>query len=269
MAAAESIISNKIYTNIFQQYYLPAKEAAREAIDDVLDRLYMNNHRLEAIFRLQLLFAHEHDEETYMTGILQSIVGEVVGLLDPLLFAPNSREEFQSELWKLLQDAVKIWKHVQRSPERVLVENEPDQDWGVYEDHDTSVGLPAEQTAHILDEQAAITPLFPRVSIENFIISEGYALWANQNTVIAANFEYSQLNSRSPAHGRTNSDTRGSIRRGGDRRRLSLAGSLAGDRRFEDASTSPRTLSGYQSFLNHAEGRKMSFPGGHDGARGD
>jgi hypothetical protein len=90
-AVAEKIIANKLCVNIFQQYYLPESPAAREAMDDVLERLYTDNPRGEAIFRRRLLSAYKpEDEEHQVAKVVESTQAEVVGFLDPLLVGLNA-----------------------------------------------------------------------------------------------------------------------------------------------------------------------------------
>jgi len=265
MATAEKIIASKVHTNIFQQYYLPESSAVREGIDEVLDKLYEANHRGEAIFRLRLLSAYKPEEEQrHVTSTVKTTVEEVVNILGPLLFTQNAREGFQSGLSELLQEAAKLWRHVQRNEERGFAEIEQNQEWDIYEDYDTAMRLSAEQEALIPDPPDAIMPLFPQVSIGDDVVFQGCALWSSQSTVVAANMEYNQSNSRNPAHARAGSSIRGGIiRRGSDRRKLSLSGGRA-----EDMPTSPRTPSGNYSFLDHAQNRKLSLPGARLGELG-
>jgi hypothetical protein len=70
-------------TNIFQQ---PESTAAREAMDNVLDRLCIDNPRGEVIFRRQLLSAYSlQEEEHQVIDVIASTLAEVGGILDPLL----------------------------------------------------------------------------------------------------------------------------------------------------------------------------------------
>ncbi|KAI9777387.1 MAG: hypothetical protein M1839_008900 [Geoglossum umbratile] len=65
MAVAEKVIANKLCADIFQQYYLPESPTAREAIDNELDRLYIDSPRGEAIFRRRLLSAYNPEDEEH------------------------------------------------------------------------------------------------------------------------------------------------------------------------------------------------------------
>ncbi|KAI9858939.1 MAG: hypothetical protein M1813_007241 [Trichoglossum hirsutum] len=257
-AVAEKVIANKLYTDIFQQYYLPESPAARGAMDDVLDRLYMETPRGEAIFRRRLLSAyHPQEEEHQVMNVMESTLAEVVGILDPLLFSPDVRERFQSELGQLLVEAVNLWRPIQRSAMKGVVENDPEADWSEYKEYDTAVGLTAEQASNVPAESDAIMSLFPRVFIGADVICPGYALWSSQNTIVAANIEYSQSTSRNSVHGRVGSSIRGGItRRGSDRRKLSLSGGGIGN-----LQTPPGSPLGNQSFSDHVRSRSLTIPG--------
>jgi hypothetical protein len=75
----------------------------------VLNRLYMDNPREEAIFRRRLLSAYSlQEEEHQVIDVIASTLVEVVGIFDLLLFGPDARESFQSELGQLLGEAMKL-----------------------------------------------------------------------------------------------------------------------------------------------------------------
>jgi hypothetical protein len=231
-------------------------------MDNVLDRLYIDSPRGEAIFRRRLLSAYNpEDEEHQVTNVMESTVAEVVGILDPLLFGPETRESFQSELGQLLGEAVKLWRPVQRSAMKGVVENDPEPDWNEYKEYDTAVGLTAEQASNVPAESDAIMSLFPRVFIGHDVICPGYALWSSQNTVVAANIEC-QSTIRNSVHGRTGGSIRGGImRRGSDRRKLSLSGSSTIGGRMGNTPTPPGSPQGTQSFSDHSRSRNIVILG--------
>jgi hypothetical protein len=149
----------------------------------------------------------------------------VVGILGPLL-GPNSRDGFQGEFNKLLQEAVKLWRPVQRSAASVMVDNNPEPDWGKHKYYDTAMGSNADKVVQVPSNP--IKPLFPRVSIGDDILCQGYALRSGQNTVVAAWIEYSQLKSPNSTHTRTGSG-RGGMARQSNNRRLSSSGSVGSE----------------------------------------
>jgi hypothetical protein len=188
MAVAEKIIAMIYHSDIFQQYYLPESDE----IGKILNQLYKENPRREAIFRSQLRYAYKPEvEQGRVTSIVKSAADKAVGFLGPLLFAPNSKGDFRSEFERLLQEAVNLWRHVQRNAERGLVENEPDNSWDDYEEYHSAIELRPDQEVHVPDESSAIMSLFPRVVVDNSLICPGYALWSNQSTVVAADLEKS------------------------------------------------------------------------------
>ncbi|CZR52766.1 uncharacterized protein PAC_02643 [Phialocephala subalpina] len=254
MAMAEKIISKIYDSHIFRQYYLPESDE----VGKILNQLYKENPRKEAIFRLILLGAIKPEaEESRVTSIVKSATDKVVDLLGPLFFAPNAEREFRSEFEELLQDAVDLWRHVQRSPKRGLVKNKQDSSWGCYEDHDTALQLLPDQEVHVPDEPSAIMSLFPRVVVDNSRVCLGYALWSNQNTVVAADLE---LKSRNSMNGMAGNSTGGIQRR--RTRRFSGSG--------EDTPQSPRSPLGNLPALRHTQNRSISLPrrGEHNGTPG-
>jgi hypothetical protein len=254
MAMAEKIISKIYDSHIFRQYYLPESDE----VGKILNQLYKENPRKEAIFRLLLLGAIKPEaEQSRVTIIVKSATDKVVDLLGPLLFAPNAERDFRSEFEELLQDAVDLWRHVQRSPKRGLVKNKQDSSWGCYEDHDTALQLLPDQEVHVPDEPGAIMSLFPRVVVDNSRVCLGYALWSNQNTVVAADLE---LKSRNSMNGMAGNSTGGIQRR--RTRRFSGSG--------EDTPQSPRSPLGNLPALRHTQNRSISLPrrGEHNGTPG-
>ncbi|KAE8443748.1 hypothetical protein EG329_001428 [Mollisiaceae sp. DMI_Dod_QoI] len=261
MATAERVIAEKLSVNIFRQYYLPHSTPSRELIDDITKRLDKRNSVKEAVFRLQLLSAYEQDEQNFITSLVKMTTADVVKILDPLLCIPGMKEEFQSALTKLFEEAVKLWKSIQRSATKACVTNDPeyrrlnneDETWDINEEYDTAIGLTNEQMSQIPQEVEPLIPLFPMVTIGKNIISPGCALWSDQNSVVAASIEFAHMNSRS-------SPGRWMVRRESERRRLSSSGS---QRKPEDPSKPPLSPSaGYHSFLAESRpgSRKPSPP---------
>ncbi|RFU34231.1 hypothetical protein B7463_g2184, partial [Scytalidium lignicola] len=181
MALAENIISVIYDQQIFQQYYSPKSTE----IDDALNQLYQQDPRREAIFRIQLLSAYPPEEEKErIEGLVESGADKAARFLDPLLFTPSTRTAFRSELEELFLDAANIWRKVQRSDRRGTVRNEPDYNWGQYEEYNKPVPM---HTDHMTNTLASpIMSLFPQVMIDEDEICPGYALFSNQGTAVTA-----------------------------------------------------------------------------------
>ncbi|KFY93467.1 hypothetical protein V500_03693 [Pseudogymnoascus sp. VKM F-4518 (FW-2643)] len=128
-------------------------------MDSVLERLLRENSRDEAIFRLQLLSAYKSEENRHVTSVVKSTIQEVVTVLGPLL-SPDLQGDFQSELSKLLQEAVKLWSPVQRISVRAWVDNEPEPDWDTSKDYDALMDLTPDQMKHVLVLQILLTACF-------------------------------------------------------------------------------------------------------------
>ncbi|KFX96519.1 hypothetical protein O988_05267 [Pseudogymnoascus sp. VKM F-3808] len=260
MAAAEKIIAQKLCTNIFRQYYLPETLADRQAMDSVLERLFQVNYRDEAIFRLKLLSAYKSEENRHITGVVKSTMQEVATILGPLV-SPDLLGDFQSKLGELLLEGVKLWSSVQMSAVRAWVDNEPENDWGTFEDYDALVDSTPDPMKHVLVPPNPTDSLFPRVSIGDDIICQGYALWSSQNMVVAAGLECSQAKSPILSHGRLSSSRGALARRGSDRRRLSSSTSSAIGDGWTDMPTAPGAQRGHHSFSDHVTSRNKALSG--------
>jgi len=254
MATAERIIGDKLSTEIFRQFYLPHSTTGTELINEITNHLDKRSSFKAAVFRLQLLAAYEVEEELFVAHLVEKTTVKVVKILEPLLCAPGSLQDFHSALRKLFQEAVKLWQSVQRSASKSWVTNDPesrhynnDQDnWEQNEDYDTAVGLTNEQKSQIPEDDEPLIPLFPQVSMGNDVIYPGCALWSDQNAVVSASIEFSQT-SRSVLLGRM-------VRRDSDRRRMS-----SGAWKVEDPSKPPLSPSAnYHSFLERADSRPGS-----------
>lgn len=255
MATAERIIGDALCTEIFRQYYLPHSTTGRELINEISSQLDKKGSFKAAVFRLQLLAAYETDEELFVPHLIEKTTVKVVKILAPLLCAPGSLQTFQSALRKLFEEAVKLWRDVQRSASKSWVTNDPDSrhynndqdNWEQNEYYDTAVGLTSGQQSQIPDDDEPLIPLFPQISMGNDVVYPGCALWSDQNVVVAASVEFSQT-SRSTMQARM-------IRRDSERRRLS-SGAVWKE---NDPSKPPLSPSaGYHSFLERADSRPGS-----------
>ncbi|KAF8846725.1 hypothetical protein BDZ45DRAFT_755694 [Acephala macrosclerotiorum] len=245
MAIAEKIIAAIYHSDIFRQYYLPESDE----IEKILNQLHKEYPRKEAIFRSQLHYAYKPGaEQDRVTRIVKSATEKAVGLLGPLLFAPDAEGIFRSDFERLLQDAADLWRPVQKSVVRGSVENEPDNTWDCHEEYHTAMKLSPDQEVHVPDEPTAIMSLFPQVVIGDSEICPGYALWSNQSTVVAASLE---SKSRNSINGLAGNSTAG-IQRRGTTRRFSISG--------EDTPQSPRSPLGSPPALRHTHNRSVSLP---------
>lgn len=80
-------------------------------------------------------------------------------ILGPLLVY-NSRDDFQSEFNKPIQDAAKLLGPVQRTAVRAWVDNDLEQDLGKYRDYDAAMES-MDKAVHVPSNP--MEPLFPRV----------------------------------------------------------------------------------------------------------
>jgi hypothetical protein len=255
MAAAQKIIANELFMTIFKEYYLPESTTDRKLTDDILLRLGKDNCYEEAVFRLRLLSAYKVEEADHIKTAVRLAVAEVTKLLDPLL-TPPSRENFQSELEKLFKEAVKLWQATQKSRTKIWADNKLDEEWELYEEHDSAIDLNEKHKAYSdVQEEVPTDALFPRVYFGSEVIFEGYALWAHQRTVVAAAVELSKNRSQ-PARRRTNSSNYGGTSQDDRGRRPNLSSAVTAAGRQEDSPTSPRSSG--RSFSDRVNSRKTT-----------
>lgn len=257
MAVAEKVMAEKLCENIFVRYYLPSD---RKIMDEILDSLYEKSPRDEAMVRLRLLSAYKLDDQRHQVdNVVRFTAGEIVNLLEPLLFTVDAKERFQSKLEDLLGQAIGLWRLVQKSPRRIVVENTPNQDWDGFRDYDTAVQIPDDQAVHIADQSDTLLSLFPRISIFDDIICPGYALWSSQSIVVAADIEYLQSAPRNITNSRTSSVRCGSSKWDTSRRKASVNDTTLSRDRMEDTSSSPEARGASKLYLDHAISRRISL----------
>ena len=224
-------------------------------MDDILGRLNQRNSYEEAVFRLRLISAYKNEETGYVKRVVESAVEDVLKLVEPLLTLP-ARKTFQSEIEKLFKEAVNLWLPIQKSRVKISIDNKPDLAWRSYDEYDTAIERNEEHEKYEPFEAEATDALFPRILYGSTVLLEGYALFSDQSTVIAASFEHSKSKSQ-PVRRRTNSSNYGVTGQGdnsGQRTNSANAATAAG--RHGDSSTSPK--SSVRSFTDHVNSRKAT-----------
>jgi hypothetical protein len=255
VAAAEMVMACKLSSHIFQRFYLPDSLMIRDEIKTIMDELYSTSPRREAIFRIQLLSGYKPQAiEDHVKNVVQSAVGEVVSVVNPLLFSMEAQKNFRSELEDHYWKGVELWRQVQWNARRGIVENSPGEDWDEIDDYNiNTTRSPMDQMLFDPDLDPMMS-LFPRLRIDG--ISEplcvGYALWPSQNIVIAAIAEY---NSRNIVNGHIGGGARGGRSRRTERRESAVSNSSVGAGRTGDAPASPKAVSGAHFLPGISNGR--------------
>lgn len=192
MAVAQSIISHELCASIFRSYYLPRSHAERELIDDLLQKISSTNAHRGAIFRQAVLCAYEGSEAIeHEAKIVKSISNKISKILTPLLFTSENLQSFMIELQRFLQEAVQLWKIIQRCIQQGDVDGTPNVGWNADKDYDQKASFSTGQeisAAHSFP----ILSMFPRMVVGDITIHPGCAVWSGQSMVVAANSEFFQ-----------------------------------------------------------------------------
>ena len=190
MAAASSILANKLHTNIFKPCYIPESPAAGDEIRKLLLKHCGADVEKEAICRSLLLSAYPTgDEDEAIKKLLLSTRKEVVRLLRP--FVIGSWEGFQDELDAFFADAVGLWRPAQRSKVLVVasVDDADDWPWAEVREYDDETSPPEPVP---LSQGFIVLNLFPRIFTpsDDAVLHPGHVLWSDQRTVVAAKKEF-------------------------------------------------------------------------------
>jgi hypothetical protein len=246
MAVAEAVMACKLSSHIFRRFYLP-DSFMQDEVKAIMDELYSVSPRREAIFRMQLLSGYKPEiVQSHIENVVRLAVEEVVNTLDPLLFSEDAKQNYRSELEKHYQEGTTLWQQIQWNEKRGIVENSPSPDWEEIEDYNTDVSPELSMDQMLIDPDDPIMSLFPRLRIDGILepLCIGYALWPNQNIVIAGFAEYN-INSRNAANGHTGGSARGGRAPKRTDRRESVVSNLSvGVGRADDSPVSPRAISG-------------------------
>ena len=190
MAAAESVIANKVAEKMLQPLYI-LDSNVKDTLEDMLDTLFQKSPRQESILRSLLLAAYTSERTIRETDILNTVVDDARSILNPLLFDEVHGNAFAAGLNTLLLESLDLWSQVQKSPERVLASMEgKNWDWGSHEEHDAAISLTAAELALVSSSQPIMT-LFPRVYSPKKSVPwhSGFSLWSDQGIVVAGDLE--------------------------------------------------------------------------------
>lgn len=191
-AAAEFVISSALVNHVFTDIYLPETAGAQNAISTTLQLMAP---RRESIVRCQLLAEFEATDET-TSRIVEIATNEVCSTLNHLLPVGRARDDLQQMVRELFNCAVSMWRPLQKSKDRVIVEfleSLDDLERGDrHVDYDEgsltgNTGQPKNQNGQ------AVLPLFPQISVKDIMLIPGIALWSDQAAFIEARMEMDRL----------------------------------------------------------------------------
>ncbi|KAK6070721.1 RNA polymerase rpb1 c-terminal repeat domain protein [Seiridium cupressi] len=195
MAIVEAAIADVLISHIFRPHYvLDTLETA-----ELLEHLSEKKPRREALVRCQLAQAKELSENDTLrmaSDVAQRIVG--------LLFERKTETtiKFHDGLVVIFRKGIDMWRAIQRNrlrPRAIGVVNH-DTDWNEnidkLGDYDSLVNLEPEQEVFRPEIVDPLLTLFPRIFMGKEIIHRGFALWPDQNAVVAAHISYQGLGKR-------------------------------------------------------------------------
>jgi len=148
--------------------------------------------------RCQLLAQSEDTSET-LARVVNDATREVCTALNHLLPAGRQREDFQKAVHELFEEGVTIWKPLQSSKYRVMVEFVNDLKEFEHEDRHpdyddaSSAGPTRRNGENATVGREAVLPLFPQISIRDVILKPGIALWSDQGAFVEAKTEVDRL----------------------------------------------------------------------------
>ncbi|KAL1897809.1 hypothetical protein Cpir12675_002152 [Ceratocystis pirilliformis] len=200
-ALAEALISYKLSTCIFRQFYVPeASHVGFESMRKILE--WMDQEHADQAQAIRCQLAIVSDKLPGVAYLPTATATELCNLLRPWL-NPDSEagKSFKEGLTLLMQRAMAIWQQMQRGSQlaRAMVDS-PEQRWLAAEDArerysslTLDENLQKQQAAAIAlagpEFDRPIAVLFPQIHFGNEICFSGHALFQSQACVVAARAE--------------------------------------------------------------------------------
>ncbi|KAL5611844.1 hypothetical protein BROUX41_000582 [Berkeleyomyces rouxiae] len=200
-ALAEALISHKLSTRIFQQFYLSeSSHVGFESMRKVLQWMDLDHPDQSQAIRCQLAIVSDRLPE--VTNLPTVTASELCDLLHPWLDrSSEAGKSFKEGLTLLMKRAMTIWQQMQRGSQlaRAMVDS-PEQRWLATEDsRERYSALTLDE--NLQKQQAAamalagpefdhpIAVLFPQIHFGTEICFSGHALFQSQACVVAARAE--------------------------------------------------------------------------------
>ncbi|MCJ1462278.1 hypothetical protein MMC07_000878 [Pseudocyphellaria aurata] len=198
MAAAMHIVADRLCTNFFRPSYLPEYTDAGDPMKEILGQQYTNNKRRERMMRSLLLSTYSSkDIDEAIKQTVQDTSEDVCQLLSLI---GGSAEGFQKDIKSFFSDAASVWKEAQCSNKMVeasTTEDYEDWQWDKLEDFTSAVGETEPQSTLPRFEALNLLPCIFVPEIQH-TVDRGCVLWPSQNTVIAAEQEFTKCPVRKP-----------------------------------------------------------------------
>ncbi|MCJ1423319.1 hypothetical protein MMC29_001201 [Sticta canariensis] len=195
MAAAMHILADRLCNNFFRPCYLPEYSDGGDPMKEILGQ---QNPQKERIMRSLLLstYSPKMVDEAIKQAI-QETTQEICQLLNLI---GGGEESFRKEVKSLFHEAVNVWKEAQYSKKMVeasTTEDYTDWQWDKLETFTSGVDEIKQQPPLPRFEMLNLFPCIFVPEIEH-TVDNGCVLWPAQNTVIAAEQEFTKCLVRKP-----------------------------------------------------------------------
>lgn len=195
MAAAMHILADRLCNIFFRPCYLPEYSDAGDPMKEIL---VQQNPQKERVMRSLLL-------STYPPKIVDEAIKQAVQetteeICQLLSLIGGGEESFRRDTKSLFSDAANVWKEAQYSRKMVeasTTEDYTDWHWDKLETFTSAVGEIKQQSGLPRFEMLNLFPCIFVPEIE-YTVDSGCVLWPTQNTVIAAEQEFSKCPVRKP-----------------------------------------------------------------------
>lgn len=198
MAAALSTISERLCNDFFKPCYLPQSSEAGETMKEILGKQCVASFQKERITRALLLSTYSPKEVD--EAITKAVHKASDGVCELLSLIGGGEDSFRKEIKALFYEAANLWKEAQYST-KVVVASTTDywEDWRWDDLEEFSSAVSETKPPSVLSKFESLN-LFPCVIVPEIdhTVNNGCMLWADQNTVIAAEQEYAQCQVKRP-----------------------------------------------------------------------
>ena len=198
MAAALSTLSERLCNDFFKPCYPPQSSEAGETMKEIQGKQYVASRQKERIARALLLSAYSPKEvDEAITKAVHETSDEVCELLSLI---GGGEDLFRKEIKALFYEAANLWKEAQYSTKMVEASTTDDwEDWHWNDLEEFGSRVSETKAGSVLSKFESLN-LFPCVVVPEIdhTVNQGCMLWADQNTVIAAEQEYAQCQVKRP-----------------------------------------------------------------------
>ena len=195
LAAFMHILADRLCNNFFRPCYLPEYSDGGDPMKEILGQ---QNPQKERIMRSLLLSTYSPKMvDEAIKQVVQETTEEICRLLSLI---GGGEESFHKDVKSLINEEENVWKEAQYSQKMVeasTTEDYTDWQWDKLETFTSAVGEIKQPSIFPRFEMLNLFPCIFVPEIEH-TVDNGCALWPTQNTVIAAEQEFSKCPVRKP-----------------------------------------------------------------------